>query len=151
VIGLDAPRTAHALSLAAQTAGGFTQAYAHGTGEWVWQVAQAARAGVEAELLAERGLVASPATLKGPHGFYRAVAGRQPAQRTGWSAQALMLKPFPGCAINQSSVALMIDLVKQHKLHPDDVRSVTAQLNPLHGSTQGSRRTAHSPRSQAPS
>jgi hypothetical protein len=88
------------------------QCYAEGTPEWILQVANAARAGVEAACLSEQGLVACAMAMEGEHGLHRALTGAAPAEPLDrWTVADLTLKPFPGCTINQSAVELLRGLL----------------------------------------
>lgn len=138
LLGLDAARTAHALGLAAQTAAGLTECYAQGSGEWVWQVASAARCGVQSALLAQQGCEAARRTLEGSQGFYRAYVGHVPEGRAHtWALPQLKLKPYPGCAINQSAVLALLQLKKVHVFEPRQVVSIDLRLNPAHAAYPG--------------
>lgn len=138
VIGLDAKQTAHALSLAANLAGGLTQCYTDGSPEGPLQVAQASRAGVLAALLAERGVPASSHVLEGGSGFYRAFSGTVPAiDLDGWTLPDVTFKPFPGCAINQLPVFAIVELMRRERLAADDIAQLDVWLSPSHAAYPG--------------
>jgi 2-methylcitrate dehydratase PrpD len=138
LLRLDAERTAHALGLAAQTAAGLTECYAQGSGEWIWQVASAARCGVQSALLAQQGYEAARRTLEGSQGFYRAYMGRVPEARAhAWALPQLKLKAYPGCAINQSAVLALLQLKNVHGFETHQVASIELKLNPAHAAYPG--------------
>lgn len=131
VIGLDPVRTAHALSIAANFAGGLTQCYEEGTPEAIIHVAHGSRAGVVAALLAERGVTAAEAIFEGPKGFYSAFGNGVPElSLDGWTLPQVVLKTSPGCVINQMPVQTLLELVRRSKVTLEDVAGVTVFLNP---------------------
>lgn len=141
ILGLDAERTAHALGLAAQSAGGLLQCYAEGTPEWRWQVANATRSGIIAALLAEQGLAAATAALDGDRGFYAAYAGlrlEDPGwDDTQWEIDRLTFKPYPGCAINQLPVFQLLDALRQKRFEPAEVQRIVLYLHPADAAYPG--------------
>jgi 2-methylcitrate dehydratase PrpD len=131
LLGFDAAQTAHSLGIAAQSAAGTMQCYVEGTPEWIWQVANASRAGVEAALLAEQGFTACASALEGPHGLHRALTGGELYEPLShWTVGELNLKAFPGCAINQSAVHLLRELVSRERREDLEVTALTLWLNP---------------------
>jgi 2-methylcitrate dehydratase PrpD len=131
LLRLDADHTAHTLGIAAQSAAGTMQCYVEGTPEWIWQVANASRAGVEAALLAQHGLKACTKSLEGAHGLHRALTGCEaPELATRWTVGELSLKAFPGCAINQSAVHLLRELLAREQHKGREVAAVTLWLRP---------------------
>jgi 2-methylcitrate dehydratase PrpD len=138
VIGLDARRIGHAIAIAANHCAGLVQCYAEGSMEWQLQVAEAARAGVVAALMAERGIVAADAVLEGPRGFYQAYGNATPELvLDGWTIPEVSFKPFPGCAINQPPAAVLIGLMQAEGIVQADVASVDVALHPAHASYPG--------------
>lgn len=138
VLGLDARRIGHAIAIAANHCAGLVQCYAEGSMEWQLQVAEAARAGVAAALMAERGVVAADAVLEGPRGFYQAYGAKTPAlELAGWTIPDVTFKPFPGCAINQPAAALLLDLMHAEGIAQKDAASVEVSLHPAHAHYPG--------------
>lgn len=70
-LGHDVARTASTLSLVAATVGGTNQAWLDGADEWLFQVSHATRSGVEAALLASRGVSGSRYAFEGKSGLSR--------------------------------------------------------------------------------
>lgn len=141
-LGPDA--TAAALGFAANLAGGLGQTWVEGTSEWRFQVGIAGRHGIFAARLAAAGATAARETLEGPAGFYRAFGGTLDHARVAvaglgrdWVVPEVTLKPYPVCAIQQSPVAMMIDLATTYDLRPADVREIVLELNPYEAAYPG--------------
>jgi len=131
VLGLDAGRAGHALSIAANLASGLTQGYEEGTAEAIVQVAEASRSGVIAALLAERGVAAADATFEGNKGFYVAHAGTVPElMLEGWMLPGVVIKATPGCIINQAPVRVLAELMQREKIGAGDVANIVVHLHP---------------------
>ena len=75
--GLPAERTADALSLAANLAGGLREFAVAGTDEYVLQAGSAARSGLTSAWCAVEGMRGAPTILEGPAGFLRAFGGEE--------------------------------------------------------------------------
>lgn len=71
-LGLDRAGIANAIGLAAARSGGTMQSWLTGTDEWILEVGAAARAGIEAALFSEAGVIAAPDALEGFAGWARA-------------------------------------------------------------------------------
>ena len=75
--GLPPERTADALSLAANHAGGLREFAVAGTDEYVLQAGSAARSGLTSAWCAAEGMRGAPTILEGPAGFLRAFGGEE--------------------------------------------------------------------------
>ena len=75
--GLPPERTADALSLAANLAGGLREFAVAGTDEYVLQAGSAARSGLTSAWCAVEGMRGAPTILEGPAGFLRAFGGEE--------------------------------------------------------------------------
>ena len=75
--GLPPERTADALSLAANLAGGLREFAVAGTDEYVLQGGSAARSGLTSAWCAVEGMRGAPTILEGPAGFLRAFGGEE--------------------------------------------------------------------------
>ncbi|MCY4470532.1 MAG: MmgE/PrpD family protein [Thiotrichales bacterium] len=75
--GLPPERTADALSLAANHAGGLREFAVAGTDEYVLQAGSAARSGLTSAWCAVEGMRGAPTILEGPAGFLRAFGGEE--------------------------------------------------------------------------
>ncbi|HWP60019.1 MAG TPA: MmgE/PrpD family protein [Candidatus Acidoferrales bacterium] len=96
-------------------------------------VGRAAENGVTAALLAARGFTADPDALDGPWGFYAVHGGgvspEKIAQGFGktWSIlePGVSIKPYPCGVLTHPTIDLMLKLVTEHDLKPDDIDAVT--------------------------
>lgn len=110
LLGLDAPRAAHAVAMAAGITGGVLEAVRTGSDEWRLQNAHAARGGVLAAQMAAGGLQGAPTAFEGPKGLLRAYAGLEhpPA---AWAVDpdpaailGIVAKPFATLGDNMAAV-----------------------------------------------
>jgi 2-methylcitrate dehydratase PrpD len=107
-------------------------------------VGRAAENGVTAALLAERGFTADPDALDGPWGFYAVHGGgittEKVAQGFGrtWTIvePGVSIKPYPCGVLTHPTIDLMLKLVTEHDVQPDEIEAVkvyagTNILNPI--------------------
>jgi 2-methylcitrate dehydratase PrpD len=107
-------------------------------------VGRAAENGVTAALLAARGFTADPDALDGPWGFYAVQGGGVSAEKTSqgfgkvWTIvdPGVSIKPYPCGVLTHPTIDLMLKLVTEHDVKPDDIESVqvyagTNILNPI--------------------
>jgi 2-methylcitrate dehydratase PrpD len=107
-LGLDRAGVANSIALAASMTAGTNQSWLSGTDEWLLELGQAARAGVEAALFTQAGAVASPDAIEGAAGWARAFCGDQGASklvgvlddRASLVAE-VAVKPYPVSGIAQ--------------------------------------------------
>lgn len=135
LLGLDAERTAAALSNAASFAGGLLQSFADGSDEWRYQVGMVARTGLVAAALARAGSVSAPFAFEGPSGFVKAFAREACdadalASQLGkeWATLRVAFKPYPVCAFNQTPVTAAIGL--RENLNGGAIEAVRVRMNP---------------------
>lgn len=138
VLGLDESQVAHAIGLAyAQVAFGanalrgpsLTKRLKAGLG---------CRGGVEAALLARRGVTASlPDTFEGAHGFYQIFYGRDgdmerlcAGHGQDFEVANLSIKPYPCCRVNHGALDCLLSLVRDQHIQPSDVEGITVWLTP---------------------
>jgi 2-methylcitrate dehydratase PrpD len=96
-------------------------------------VGRAAENGVMAALLAERGFTGDPDALDGPWGFYAVHGGGVSADKTRetfgktWSIvePGVSIKPYPCGVLTHPTIDLMLRLVSEHDIKPDDIEAVT--------------------------
>jgi 2-methylcitrate dehydratase PrpD len=96
-------------------------------------VGRAAENGVTAALLASRGFTADPDALDGPWGFYAVQGGGVSAEKIsqGFGKQwtiiepGVSIKPYPCGVLTHPTIDLMLKLVTQHDVKPDDIEAVT--------------------------
>jgi 2-methylcitrate dehydratase PrpD len=92
-------------------------------------VGRAAENGVTAALLAARGFTADPDALDGPWGFYAVQGGGVSVEKTAqgfgktWSIvePGVSIKPYPCGVLTHPTIDLMLKLVTEHNIKPDDI------------------------------
>jgi 2-methylcitrate dehydratase PrpD len=107
-------------------------------------VGRAAENGVTAALLAARGFTGDPDALDGPWGFYAVQGGGVSAEKVSqgfgktWTIvePGVSIKPYPCGVLTHPTIDLMLKLVTEHDVKPDDIESVkvyagTNILNPI--------------------
>ena len=107
-------------------------------------VGRAAENGVTAALLAARGFTADPSALDGPWGFYAVHGGGVVSEKTSqgfgkiWSIvePGVSIKPYPCGVLTHPTIDLMLRLVTENDVHPDQINSVKVYagsniLNPI--------------------
>ncbi len=95
-------------------------------------VGRAAENGVTAALLAARGFTADPDALDGPWGFYAVQGGGVSAEKISqgfgktWSIlePGVSIKPYPCGVLTHPTIDLMLKLVIEHDVKPDDIDEV---------------------------
>lgn len=96
-------------------------------------VGRAAENGVTAALLAARGFTADPDALDGPWGFYAVHGGGVSAEKIAqgfgktWAIvePGVSIKPYPCGVLTHPTIDLMLKLVTEHEIKPDDIEAVT--------------------------
>ncbi|KRE39059.1 hypothetical protein ASG73_01470 [Janibacter sp. Soil728] len=148
MLGLDATKTRHALGIAASRAGGIRANF--GTTTKALHAGFAARAGVEAALLARAGATSSGDWLVGPSGMIATFGGQhtvhqaivevaEGAARTaeGRPVHALespwgrVQKPFACCGSIHGAIDALLTLREEHGFEATDVASVVAHVDPI--------------------
>jgi 2-methylcitrate dehydratase PrpD len=121
----------HAFGIAASEACGIQKNF--GTMTKPLHAGLAARNGVFAALLAQRGFTAAPDALGGEQGFLRAFKGAGDyteelvCSKLGkvWSiSRGLVIKWYPACWSTHRATSGVIELVKEHKLKPADIAEI---------------------------
>lgn len=95
-------------------------------------VGRAAESGVTAALLAARGFTADPEALDGPWGFYAVHGGGVSADKVSqgfgntWSIvePGVSIKPYPCGVLTHPTIDLMVKLVTEHDIRPDEIEAV---------------------------
>lgn len=95
-------------------------------------VGRAAENGVTAALLAARGFTADPDALDGPWGFYAVQGGGVSAEKISqgfgnvWTIvePGVSIKPYPCGVLTHPTIDLMLKLVTDHDIKPDDIEAV---------------------------
>ena len=135
LLGLSIEQTQHALGIAFIQASGTQQANIQPSLSKRMLSAFAARSGVYAAQLAQRGITAPPDVIEGKFGLY--------ALYQEGSAEALVhalgkrfdndqasIKKYPSCGCNHTAIDATLNLVQRHDLKPDDVLEIDVTITP---------------------
>ena len=136
LLGLDATRAGHALSIATSMAAGFKSQF--GTTTKPTHAGLAAKNGVLAACLAENGLTASSETLDGDWSILALLAGEDapgiaaPLSKLGAPLaileHGLIVKRYPCCAYIHRAVDGLLSLREEHGLTAEGVRQVKVAI-----------------------
>jgi len=135
LLRLTREQTMHAMGIAASEACGIQKNF--GTMTKPLHAGLAARNGVFAALLAQRGFTADTDALGGEQGFLRAFKGAgdyteelvcSKLGKTYALTRGLVIKWYPACWSTHRATSGVIDLVKQNALRPDDIESIEVDL-----------------------
>ena len=142
LLGLSGDKLRSGFGIAASFAAGIRCNF--GTMTKPLHVGRAAENGVTAALLAARGFTADPDALDGPWGFYAVQGGGVSADKTSqgfgktWTIvdPGVSIKPYPCGVLTHPTIDLMLKLVTEHDVKPDNIESVkvyagTNILNPI--------------------
>jgi 2-methylcitrate dehydratase PrpD len=131
LLGLDAPRLAHAIRYAAQ----FAMGLAEGS-EWLHYYSVVARNGMFAALLGEAGGRVSGTVLEGRYGFFETFFGAVPPSvetidLNGAAPSEILgttTKRYPGTGLNIVGIELMRALVRKEHIGAKDVERIDIAL-----------------------
>jgi 2-methylcitrate dehydratase PrpD len=135
LLKLTPEQTMHAIGIAASEACGIQKNF--GTMTKPLHAGLAARNGVLAALLAQRGFTADPDALGGEQGFLRAFKGPgnytedavcSKLGKTYTLSRGLIIKWYPACWSTHRATAGAIELVKEHALRPRDIETIEVDL-----------------------
>ncbi|HEX2931208.1 MAG TPA: MmgE/PrpD family protein [Candidatus Binatia bacterium] len=142
LLGLKGERLRNGFGIAASFAAGIRCNF--GTMTKPLHVGRAAENGVTAALLAERNFTADPDSLDGPWGFFAVQGGGVRAEKISqgfgkvWTIvePGVSIKPYPCGVLTHPTIDLMLKLVNDHNIRPDDIDSAkvyagTNILNPI--------------------
>ena len=142
LLGLSSEKLRNGFGISASFAAGIRCNF--GTMSKPLHVGRAAENGVTAALLAARGFTADPDALDGPWGFYAVQGGGVSAGKVSqgfgkvWSIvePGVSIKPYPCGVLTHPTIDLMLKLVTEHNVEPNDIVSVTVYagtniLNPI--------------------
>jgi 2-methylcitrate dehydratase PrpD len=136
LLGLDPHRTAIAIGIASCACGGFRRNM--GTMAKALHSGNAARAGIEAAMLAQRGFTADIAIIEAPLGFLDAVVlpdDRDLAAITERLGRPYVLegpprlKRYPACNPGHPLIDAALRLVHEHGVSADQIESIEADLH----------------------
>lgn len=135
LLGLDAETTARALSIGASQAAGLRENF--GTMTKPLHAGRAAESGLLAADLAARGWTAAPTILEADRGFFRAAGGGfdraaiegKLGRPWTFDQPGVSIKPHPSGSLTHPGMDVMLDLVRQHDIHPEQVVRVRVGTN----------------------
>ncbi len=135
LLGLGVETTQHALGLGFFQASGTQQANIQPSLTKRMLSAFAARSGVYAALLAQRGITAPSEALEGKFGFYKLYQEGDPVRLLDqigrrFDGVNINIKKYPSCGCNHTTIEAMLNLIRQYDLKPDDVESVEVTVTP---------------------
>lgn len=138
LLQLDQSRTATALCIAASLASGIGGNF--GSMTKPLHCGQAARHGVMAALLAQQDFTAKDSALEGRNGFVSAFNGpglyRRELMLEGWMSPSIIEttelgpKLYPCCGSTHSSIALALNLRREHAFAADAITGIDIRINP---------------------
>jgi 2-methylcitrate dehydratase PrpD len=135
LLGLDAEKTAWAFGLAANQAAGTTGA--HGSMTKSWNMANAARNGVMAALLAGKGYTSTEEGLEGERGFARVFAQRCDFDEIvrglgdSWELAKNTYKPYPCGIVAHPVIDACLALRNDSRISPSAVERIELRVHPL--------------------
>jgi 2-methylcitrate dehydratase PrpD len=136
LLRLDRGRTATAIGIATCSSGGLRRNM--GTMAKALHSGQAARAGIEAAMLAQRGFTADPAIIESPLGFLQALVLPEDRDLAAVTERLgrpyvlegpLRIKRFPACSPGHPLIDAALRLVAEHAIRVDDIESIAADLH----------------------
>ena len=133
LLRLNVLETRHALGIAFMQASGTQQANIDPSLSKRMMSAFAARAGVHAALLAQRGITGPAQAIEGKFGLFKMYQGGDAAlvlEQLGSRFDNVLgsIKMYPSCGANHTSIAGTLQLIDQYDLQPDDVISVDVTM-----------------------
>ena len=138
VLGLDAHATRHALGIAASSAGGLKE----NLGSMVkpLHAGMAARNGVMAARLAQRGFTASRHAIDGPQGYLTVMDSEQPLLESAvadlgarWEIQetGITVKLYPSCAATHPPLDALIGIKHREGIVAEQVESIDVEVDSM--------------------
>ncbi len=137
IMGLDAERTAMAISLAASQASGLRQNF--GTMTKPFHAGDAARAGVASARLVRAGFTASKDALEGRFGFIRAFSGGEGfngseileklTSRCYLVESGIEVKKYPCCGSAHLALDATLSLLSQGDIDPESVERIEVMVD----------------------
>lgn len=154
---LDRATLHHAAGIAYSLAAGTYQPIADGALSKRLQAGFAARGGIEAVLLATRGITGAKNVLQGKFGFYplyeRDDYDPEPLLRdlgTRFEGIGTSMKPFPSCRFCHGAADAALQLCREFRFAPEDITSITVRVpSEVHALVGGSYRPGESPQVSA--
>ncbi|MFC2039261.1 MmgE/PrpD family protein [Chloroflexota bacterium] len=132
MLGLDVDRTIMALGISVSLAGGTRQNFGSMTKSL--HAGSAARNGIVAALLAEKGFTADEAIIENPMGFCKLFSGgaehdatqatRRLGEPFGIVSPGVSIKPYPCCRLTHRCIDAILYLIKEYGVKYYDVEKV---------------------------
>jgi 2-methylcitrate dehydratase PrpD len=135
LLGGDADAACTALGIAASESSGLRENF--GTMMKPFHAGRAAENGAVAADLAMRGLTATPIVLEAGRGFFKAAAGGYEADLIdgklgnpwNFADPGVSIKPHPSGSLTHPGMGLMLDMIREHDIRPEQVSSVSVGTN----------------------
>jgi 2-methylcitrate dehydratase PrpD len=138
VLGLDSPATRHALGIAASSACGMKE----NMGSMVkpLHAGLAARNGVMAARLAQRGFTAGPHAIDGPQGYLHVMDSEQPSldaavadlgARWEINETGVTVKLYPSCAATHPPLDALTEIVRRERVSADQIASIDVEVDSM--------------------
>ncbi|TAJ94839.1 MmgE/PrpD family protein [bacterium] len=135
LLGLKEESLARALGIAASMASGLRENF--GTMTKPLHAGRAAENGVTAALLAEKGFTSAHNILEAKRGFFNAMAGGYDEAKINgrlgrpyfMQEPGISIKPYPSGSLSHPAQDLILDLVKTHDLHAEEIESMEVGTN----------------------
>ena len=134
MLKLDSDGVRTAISLAASQASGL--AVQSGTMAHFLDFRIACRSGIEAAILAQKGITAHKDIIEMPRGFCETLVGsgdydlEQMTEGLGKTfITAAYIKKYPCCYINHSALDTLLDMIKEHNISYQEVETVELDTN----------------------
>jgi 2-methylcitrate dehydratase PrpD len=136
LLGLDRHQTATAIGIASCSSGGFRRNM--GMMAKALHSGNAARAGIEAAMLAQRGFTADTAIIEAPLGFLQAVVLPEECDLTAIIERLsrpyvlegnLRIKRYPACNPGHPLIDAALRLVNERRISPDAIKLIEADLH----------------------
>ncbi len=135
LLGLDAETTRRALGISASQAAGLRENF--GTMTKPFHPGRSAESGIVAVDFAQLGWTATPVVLEANRGFFKAAGGGYDPQAiegklgNPWtfSFPGVSIKPHPSGSLTHPGMGLMLDLIRQNDIRPEQVVGVRVGTN----------------------
>lgn len=143
LLNLSQDQMRSAIALAGNFSCGLLQASNKGSMEWRFQNGAALKGGIMAAYLAQSGLSAAEESLEGKFGFFTVFGGADMSEAVMSKRNALkdalgndfeivknLYKPYATCGYNQAGVEVMLGLLKDGEIRPDDIDRIDIVVQP---------------------
>jgi 2-methylcitrate dehydratase PrpD len=135
LLGFSAETVRTALGIAGSQSAGLRENF--GTMMKPFHAGRAAESGVIAAEFASLGFTATPYILEAPRGFFRAAGGGYDegaiqgklGQPWTFADPGVSIKPHPSGSLTHPGMTLMLALIKQHDIRPDQVEHIGVGTN----------------------